>query len=156
MKKNLLIAFWLLYAGMEMVAQRARVVYTEVAGSALGYSANFDVRFKKQPDGWGARLGASLIDVYCITPVQINHVSGGKHGVEVGAGFTAFIYAIYKYEGPENEIWPSATIMYRFQGKNGLNIRAGWTPIFNNFNNSYLTETPMLWIWPGASIGYQF
>ena len=146
-------AFFLALCSLTLSAQRAHVVYAEVAGNALFYSANYDVRFAKSGKGLGLRIGISPTSDGVITPVQLNYVTGEKHALEIGAGILT---------GFDKEVaWgyiPNASVMYRFQGARGFNFRIGWTPTFlqkGKNENSYIASNA-LFAWGGLSLGYRF
>ncbi len=45
----------------ESSAERAKSVYIELCGNGIEFSANYDFRFAKKQDGFGARAGIGLL-----------------------------------------------------------------------------------------------
>ena len=142
-----------------------KVVFAELVGSGLGFSANYDMRLKRnRNDGFGFRAGAGLIpsnysDDYITLPLGINYIVGQrKHGFETGLGITL----LYNTSGRENlfielyddEARPKLTsvemlnIGYRYQATKGLMLRA--TNSFMYIGKGYFYPP----FWPGISIGY--
>ncbi|MVN89831.1 hypothetical protein GO816_01700 [Mucilaginibacter sp. HME9299] len=139
---------------------RAQSVYAELAGPGLLFSANYDTRFSKARNGWGARAGAGYLSAdnnsILTLPVQINYLLGkqGKY-FEVGLGAT-----FVSTKGSNNDdnffVFDDAsttigtmTFGYRYQPiDGGFNFRASLNPIFNksNFIPYYF----------GLSFGYTF
>ena len=152
----LLLAF---FACSGLMAQRAHVVYAEALGGGLFYSLNYDVRFKPQPGGLGARVGFTGTENILVAPFHFNYISGQKHGIELGIGFTLLLNLDGDATDQSNrELWPNAAVMYRYQGNNGLNLRVGLSPFLPPINNnSYLDGNRLRFaFWPAASVGYRF
>jgi hypothetical protein len=70
--------------------KRAKTFYFELLGPGAIYSVNYDIRLKKQQDGWGGHAGISYYaddnqHVFTI-PLVINYLAGkrGKY-FQVGA-----------------------------------------------------------------------
>lgn len=158
--KKLIFIFVLLHSlAYTTTAQRAHVVYVEGIGAGIFYSLNYDVRLFDQPDGFGFRLGANVMDAsggdfVTFVPVQANYVLGKKHALEIGAGFT------YSLQHAPSEtkhfIFPNAAFMYRFQADNGFNLRAGWSPVFTPDDPDAIFSTKLFWFLPAVSLGYRF
>lgn len=131
MKKIYLIAVLLLSITASVYSQYRKNVYAEVLGNGVLFSANFDMRFKKdQNDGLGFRAGigggsipGSVISfeemdgseflpeikfdrsTIITIPLSINYVFGKKRsGFETGLG-TTFIFADTKI-GTTNDLVP--------------------------------------------------
>jgi hypothetical protein len=156
MKNILLVGFCLCVAGT-CFAQRAHVIFAELAGNGGLGSINYDVRFSKKATGLGMRIGGIIINRSWIIPVHINYVGRDGLPFEVGIGVTNGIFR----QKDNLLVWQqllTCNLSYRRQFKNRLNFRAGWTPIFirkkeGDFTNNAYKK--VLFFWSGVSIGYR-
>lgn len=158
MKKIFSVVLLVFFTSIALMAQRAHVLYAEGFGSGALWSANYDVRFNPEPGGFGSRLGVSVIENLLIIPLQVNYISGKKHGFEAGIGTTMFFdtnNGEYGSDDVNKEFYPSATLMYRYQGAKGFNFRIGFTPIYSMGGNEEYVSNPWFLLWLGASVGYQ-
>lgn len=149
-------------------------VYTEVLGSGLLYSFNYEYRVTER---WGLRAGVSLLpvdtrpsfdpqtyqelvdsfeaesdlDPALIIPLHVNRLIGsGRHRLEVGAGLTLLF-------APENRTIEadliggaaivSGVVSYRYQREQGFQFRAGLMPS---------VTASSIGVLPGLSLGYAF
>lgn len=143
-------------------AQSAKAVYAEIGGPGLA-SANFDMRFTKNEDGLGGRIGIggfTLSDGFddsrftiITVPVGLNYLIGkdGKNYFEVGAGFT-YVGASTKYDSSTdnfNSSFGNITLGYRLAPANGgFMFKAQITPVFGRgFFMPYFA---------GIGFGYKF
>ncbi len=76
-------------------AQRGKSVFVELLGNGLGFSANFDSRFRATANGFGFRAGIGFFPGtifnagFATIPIGLNHLAGkGPHHLESGAGVT--------------------------------------------------------------------
>ncbi len=121
----------------------AKAAYAEIGGPGIA-SANFDMRFKKQEDGLGFRVGVGGFSIgdgagghagILTIPVGLNYLLGkdGKNYFEVGAGFT-YIHASSNNDfGSENfnSSFGNLTLGYRLAPENGgFFFKAEITPVF--------------------------
>jgi hypothetical protein len=72
---------------------RAKSVYAEIGGNGLEFSVNYDFRFAKKQDGFGARAGIGIIaniDGSAVTfPLGVNYLLGKRSNyLEAGLGVT--------------------------------------------------------------------
>ena len=126
------------------------ITFVEVGGNALSYSLNYEYKILlSQNSKLAFRTGFSAYpiinkDVDLVVLPGINLLIGHKHNFELGANLG------YCIAQTTNFIIPSATIGYRFQSKNGLLLRADFTPYFIPYfdNNPHLKG--------GISVGYSF
>jgi hypothetical protein len=134
---------------------------------------NYDIRLKKQQDGWGGRAGISYYadnnqHVFTI-PLVINYLAGkrGKY-FEVGAGITYYNantgdvffdeqYSVdyvngnmvYYRRSNNNGVLGTLNFGYRYQPVDGgFSFRAGVSPI--------ITSDQFVPYWPYVSFGYSF
>lgn len=150
----------------ETNSRHRKSVFAEALGSGVGISGNFEMRFKKgRNDGFGFRAGLGLGAFYSSSgeerfgadrryvtfPVMANYIKGiNRSGFETAIGFTSQV-AFSKVADYEQSYIPlgSLNVGYRLQPlKDGLLIRATWTPFFDN-KGFYPS-------WAGFSIGYSF
>lgn len=145
--------------------KRAKTFFFEVLGPGAAYSVNYDVRFKKQQDGWGGRAGISYYanagEHLFTVPLVLNYLAGknGKY-FEVGAGITYynvnsndlfFDNSNYGYasEDINSGIIGTLNFGYRYQPVDGgFSFRGGFSPIINSER--------FLPYWPYVSFGYAF
>lgn len=144
MKKLKIFFFLPLFFCAKAQAQAGKSVYAEIGGPGLA-SANFDMRFSKEEDGFGGRIGVggfSFSDGYgsgrvsiITVPVGVNYLLGkdGKNYFEVGAGFT-YIGASSKSDYSSDNFSSSfgnLTLGYRLAPANGgFMFKAQITPVF--------------------------
>ena len=135
-------------------SRRGHAIYGEALGPGIFYSMNYDVRFKEELRGIGARVGVSYINVggpsVTSVPVGINYILGkSKHNLELGIGAT-FLQGDFGFVPVSGStVIGNMSFVYRFiPPEGGFNFRAGFTPIFNsNF----------FWPWWSTiGIGYTF
>ncbi|MBB5395572.1 hypothetical protein [Mucilaginibacter sp. AK015] len=153
--------------------KQAKTFFFELLGPGAIYSINYDVRFKKQQDGWGGRAGISYYadngDHLFTLPVAINYLAGkrGKY-FEVGAGITYYnvntndVFFSTQYEDVyfsdgtyytksknHSGIIGTLNFGYRYQPVDGgFSFRAGVSPV--------ITSEQFLPYWPYVSFGYAF
>lgn len=129
--------------------RRPQVVFAELGGPGI-LSANYDIRFNKQTDGWGFRvgLGYNFNNNLSITtiPIGVNCLLGHSnkgHFLELGANETMIMlgsnnqqYITYNLDGKEllpkrNYFMTTFCIGYRSQpNEGGFNFRGGFMPVF--------------------------
>ncbi len=110
--------------------------YLELGGK-LFYSVNIDFRINKSN-----RFGFGIQPVYGIIPnVMYYHLRGGNAKFEIGGGLSVIHSGSEKFTG----VLIHGVIGYRYQKKNGLLFRAGFTPVIHS--GGFLP-------WIGVSIGY--
>lgn len=146
---------------------RAHTFYVEAGGPGF-LSLNYDTRFNKTRNGWGARSGIGYFkiedkSVFTI-PVQINYLIG-KNGnyFEIGGGASYVLktYDIYfygSYNGyhqsdyitqKDSHIMGTLLFGYRRQPVDGgFNFRAGLSPII--YDGDFIPYLPHI------SFGYSF
>lgn len=133
----------------------SKLVYAELGGPGL-ISVNYDMRFKGDK-GWGFRAGfggfvVDRIGVYGF-PLGLNYLIGNnkKHYLEVGAGatplFSTGLISFGDIDQKQMVAW-HALAGYRLQFKNGINIRATYSPMFGDGLSEFL--------YGGISLGYRF
>jgi len=154
--------------------KQVKTVFFELLGPGVLYSVNYDFRFKKQQDGWGARVGigynASDNDHIFTVPVAVNYLAGknGKY-FEVGAGLTYYNAAtddiffneryeyttdangniISSYRKNNSGVLGSLNFGYRYQPLDGgFSFRTGFSPL--------ITSNQFAFYWPYISFGYAF
>ena len=125
MRSHFLCILSLLFC-LNLNAQNAKTAYVELGGPGL-MSANFDMRFSKEPGGFGGRIGIGGFSIndfedrvsLLTVPVGINYLLGkdGKNYFEVGAGFT------YMHVGARNDT-ESSTLESSFG-----NLTFGYRPV---------------------------
>ena len=134
---------------------RAQVIYGELLGNGIVFSANYDFRFTKSQKGFGMRLGLGFFGVsgsgIITVPVGINHLAGkAPDYFESGIGIT---YA--KFTGTDffsgSGSWLVPSIGYRYQPEhNGFFWRIAISPLIS-------LEKGDGWIsWGGIGLGYKF
>jgi len=152
-------------------AQRNKSVFLELGGNGLGFSLNFDSRFKKSENGFGFRAGIGLVPavnsnadiLYPSTPsiltipFAINHLAGNApHYFESGLGITyGHVSGSISSEfwGYNEDVTGSAVVFmpsvgYRF-AKTGKAFqgRIIISPLIGSGGASF---------WAGLSVGYKF
>lgn len=144
-----------------VVIKRAQTFFVELAGPGITISANYDTRFSKAPDGWGARIGIGYIadNSYSLTtiPLQVNYLLGKKNKFfEIGVGAT-YLSLNDKQPNGDTDILTfdddttfvgALTFGYRYQPiDGGFSFRGSFNPLFNS--NSFVPYF-------GISLGYAF
>lgn len=132
----------------------SQLVYAELGGAGGAYSINYDTRFSAKTK-LGFRVGFSFLpgfESFFYLPVQINYVSSGSHGIEVGVGVTVSneVKRFFARFG-DDTLLQTVTLAYRFPTKKSFKFRLGFTSFTNAGAGS-----PGSLFWPTASIGYQF
>lgn len=117
--------------------------YLELLGKYL-YSLNIDFRFNKSN---AMSLGISEMTGATMPSMMYYHFMGKKSRFELGLGFTAFIIP-----NESGGLIINGVIGYRYQVKNGLLFRIGFTPILANGEDAPAFPIP----WAGLSLGYSF
>ncbi len=145
MKKLKLLFILSLFFFTQSKSQTSKAVYAEIGGPGLA-SANYDMRFSQNDDGFGGRIGVggfSLSDGFgsrasiFTVPVGVNYLLGkdGKNYFEVGAGFT-YIGGSSKDEFNSDNFSSSfgnITLGYRLAPANGgFMFKAQITPVFGS------------------------
>ncbi len=156
--KKIFFAFMLVFAFLgSSSAQTGPTVYVELLGNGILYSVNYDFRFNQQVSGLGGRIGFAAGDSYIGLPIHANYILGKKaHKLELGGGIFAILNT---NDSSENEIAPSAAIMYRYQKPDGHFVfRAGIAPTFLKVNedDTFSGLNAIYKVWPGISFGYRF
>lgn len=152
----------------KLLNQRAKSVYFEAAGPGSFYSFNYDTRFKKQRNGWGARIGLTYVFIdnekALAVPFLLNYLFGKKDKFfEIGAGATYYydfktdytplfgnpsLPESTKFKQYGSGVIGSVTVGYRYQPlKGGINFRVG---------NSFIIKNEPLPFWPYVGVGYTF
>lgn len=163
-----LIGFIFLFFLPESEAQvydrRGKAIYLELGGNAFVYSVNFDIRFKEQTGGLGARVGFSTVGDWIATPVMLTYMFGKKdsnHFFEFGGGVTYFNYDEPLEIGDrsfDQQTMATLAFMYRRQPRYGKFVfRVGITPIVGYWEESDNGEA-LLGVLPmfGMSFGRAF
>lgn len=134
---------------------RAKVVYGELLGSGLIFSAHYDFRFAKKQNGWGMRAGLGFFGGsgggILTVPVGVNHLAGkGPHYFESGLGFTlaSFTGDTDFLDESGSLLFPSVGYRYQPLGK-GLVARVYLGPLVG------ITEGAGWFFWGGFSLGYK-
>ena len=141
-------------------AQKAQVIYVEGLGFRQGYTINYDRRTREgETDGLGFRVGVGIrpSDKVLEIPILVNYIRGEKHALEMGLGIlTTRVTTLTQRRIVTT---PTINVIYRFQAENGLNFRAGWSPIF--YKDVVLSNLPLnasnrlFWFTPGISLGWK-
>jgi hypothetical protein len=122
----------------------AKAAYAEIGGPGLA-SANFDIRFAKQEDGFGGRIGVGGFSIgnsgdrvgIVTVPVGLNYLIGKdkKNYFELGAGFT-YVHAkatANSKSGNFHSSFGNITLGYRLApAKGGFFFKAEITPVFGD------------------------
>lgn len=156
--KKLILAlatlFLLGYSSETVSAQSNKAVFVELLGNGIIFSANYDMRFSKKPDGLGGRVGIGYVGVegdgILTVPVMANYLLGkeGKY-FEVGLGATFLSTDADVGSLDSSSLVGTMSFMYRRQPTDGgFMWKIGITPLFNSS-----AFTPF---WFGAGLGYAF
>jgi hypothetical protein len=121
--------------------------FVEIGGKGF-ISLNVDFRFKPSH---AVSIGFQPLEVLC-PEVMYYFLSGKRKRFEVGGGLGLGISsklkpAVLLYHG---------VIGYRYQKKNGLFFRAGFTPLFIDFLDKEEKESIKFYPFVGLSLGYCF
>lgn len=137
----------------------AQLVHVELGGAGAFYSVNYDTRFSAKTK-LGFRIGLAIAPgngAILVIPAQINYVSAGDHGIEVGVGATGFnsigqLINGRQFSGLDDSgFTPTITLAYRFKTEKKFKFRAGFTAL-TDFGLGF----PWSVFWPTLSIGRQF
>ncbi len=139
MKTILLIS--LFFASLRVLKAQSinKVSYLEIGGPGL-LSANFDTRFRHQPNGLGLRIGFGYAtDVFSSglsIPAGLNYLVGkNRHFFEVEGG-VSFIHLFANnddgwFKENAQSLWIGyAYAGYRYKGPYGFIFRAGFSPLY--------------------------
>ncbi len=140
--------------------ERAKSVYAEIGGNGLFLSANYDFRFAKKQDGFGARAGVGFIpDVgfggSAVTfPLGVNYLLGKRSSyLEAGLGVTIANFTDSDLFGDLLEGQTSAAFVpslgYRYQP-----LSKGFTGRI--FVSPFIFTEGGAEFWAGLSAGYKF
>jgi hypothetical protein len=138
-------------------AKPARNVFVEFGGAGLGFTFNYDQRFKKQNNGLGFRIGiggsADGISDVTTVPLQLNYLWGNNGSYfEAGGGInylSAGSKSNYLLMGDDTKtLAGTTTFAYRWQPvAGGVLFRASFDPVFSK--NGFFP-------FGGLSMGYTF
>lgn len=138
----------------------SQLVHLELGGAGLIYSVNLDSRFSSKTN-LGFRVGLGIFQddrTFFFAPIQINYVTAGEYGIEIGAGLTVVNSVQQLRNGgqlfsgiDDSGLYTSVTLAYRFQTTKPLNFRVGITTLLN----ADLTF-PWSIFYPTLSVGHQF
>ncbi len=158
MKKVLFFIAFACVSATVFAQQAAKAVYFELGGPGLA-SFNFDTRFSKKEDGFGARIGFGGFSLdqsgAVFVPVGLNYILGkdGRNYFELGAGVTPVIVIDNTSGSSEDDTFGTTfghlNFGYRLQpADGGFFFRAAINPVFGNgFFMPY---------YGGVSFGYKF
>ena len=145
---------------VEPSTERAKSVYAEIGGNGLLISANYDFRFAKKQDGFGARAGVGFIPDLGFTPgavtfpLGVNYLSGkGASYFEAGLGVTFITFStggdfLGNQVKGETIAFFVPGIGYRYQPiRNGFTARIFVSPFIGSGEVQF---------WAGLSLGYKF
>jgi hypothetical protein len=128
--------FFLPQSDGQVYDRRGKAIYLELGGNAFAYSVNFDIRFKEQTGGLGARVGFSTVGDWIATPVMLTYMTGKKdsnHFFEFGGGVTYFNYEepyVVGNKSLDQQFSATFAFMYRRQPRYGKFVfRVGITPL---------------------------
>lgn len=149
-----LIALLMFFSTIDAVTgQSNKQIYGELLGNgALFLSVNYDQRLSGSEDGFGFRLGMSVVNISPAEftfPIMLNYLVGKNHQLELGAGLLILTRNISFNTG--NNLTGTAltaSLMYRYNFSNGYVFRFGYTPIIDSDSSFGL--------WFGTSVGYRF
>jgi hypothetical protein len=181
MKKHCLVTMMLFYCSFSSFSQNKESnsytqnsFFAEIGGPGIGFSANFDCRFKPSSFGFGARIGIGFIirstpdslerwnesflprnaESIGTIPLQLNYIfgkQGSPHTFEVGAGLTFLTKKAeikdFKGEGPTITYGTVCFMYRRIPVKGGFSWRIGITP---HIAKNLICPSA------GVSIGYNF
>jgi len=133
----------------------AKSVYFELGGPGIA-SFNYDFRFGKRQDGFGARVGFGGFyiegDGALYLPLAINYLAGkdGRNYFELGAGVTPVVIDDeVDGDGIFSSTFGHLSFGYRLQpATSGFTFRATITPVFGDFG--------FFPLYAGVSFGYKF
>ena len=135
--------------------QRAQCVFGEFGGNGLMFSANYDLRFTKKQNGFGARAGLGFfITIFgggLTVPIGINYLAGKRsHYLEAGLGATILTLESFTLFGEDVNTSAVAfvpSVGYRYQPlQNGFTGRI--------FVSPFISDGSVFWA--GVSAGYKF
>ena len=140
MKYAWIIFFIFLFSSNKVHAQNwgAKNVYFELGGASIA-SFNYDMRFTKNKNGIGGRVGFGGVKIdnegAIFIPIGLNYLFGndGKNYFELGAGVTYLKSTNGEdtFVGDVNTSFGHFSFGYRYQpSKNGFLFKAAITPIF--------------------------
>ena len=138
-------------------SHRAQVIYGELLGNGLLFSANYDFRFAKSQKGLGMRLGLGFFGgsgsgIFTV-PIGINHLAGkAPNYFESGIGVTyaTFTGDDYFLSGRSGSLLVPG-IGYRYQPEhNGFFGKISLSPLIS------LEESGSWLFWGGIGLGYKF
>lgn len=150
----------------DLMERYRKSLYVEHRGSGISLTANYDMRLKKnRNDGLGFKAGfgdgrtyytpvtnnnKSTKRKYISVPLGMNYIIGKRrHGLEAGIGYTPQLALDKVEDGPGFISTIPFNLGYRFQPiKEGLIVRAAWTPTLNKYG--------FYGGWTGLSLGYSF
>ena len=116
--------------------------YLELGGKLL-VSYNVDFRIKKSTS-----ICFSLHHAF-LPSFMYYHLRGENYNFEVGGGFTYIPVKLRGKAAPSSPVLFHGVVGYRYQKKNGLLFRIGFTPVVHKFRGRWGTMP-----WAGISIGY--
>jgi hypothetical protein len=138
---------------------RAQSIYIEIGGNGVLFSANYDFRFAKKQDGFGARAGigffpdVGIATTAVIVPLGVNYLLGkGSSYFEAGLGVTVIASSagedFFGNNGTgETFIVFVPSIGYRYQPiRNGFTARIFASPLIGDGDFQF---------WAGFSLGYK-
>ena len=133
---------------------KKNAVYTELGGSGLLYSLNYEYRIPVNANqrlalGAGTSvIGTDKFNFIGIT--SVNYLIGRKNIFEVGIS-PAYIFT-------NSNFLMSARIGYRYESSSGLLFRVGFSPIYGKFAETGLKEYSgkVILPWGYLSVGYTF
>jgi len=136
----------------------ANAIFLEYGGPGL-VSINYDSRFSKGQNGFGARIGIGAPFIAfeesrtLLVPMAINYVVGKEtsHHLELGAGVSIAVplFIVPTKSFKWNNTFGHLNIGYRYQPvKNGVFFRAALNPAFSK---DYFTPFHF-----GLALGYKF
>lgn len=140
---------------VETTNQRAQCVFGELGGNGIIFSANYDLRFAKKQNGFGARAGlgfvASIFGGGLTVPIGLNYLAGKKsHYLEAGLGATIVTLESFSLFGEDVNTTVVAFVPgvgYRYQPlQNGFTGRI--------FVSPFISDGSVFWA--GISAGYKF
>jgi hypothetical protein len=156
MKKVVFLSFiGLILINSRLLSQRGQAVYAEVLGNGILFSFNYDLRFKNEPKGIGARIGFGYVGSpkeggVAFIPFELNWLLGkNDRYFEVGAGATLVSSSKEVFNESFKHFVGTMTFGYRNQPSDGGFM---WK----------IAITPILadgFFWPyfiGVGFGYAF
>ncbi len=141
---------------IEPFYQRAQSVFFELGGNGIILSGNYDLRFAKKQNGFGARVGIGYVSDFfdrggLSFPVGVNYLAGKKTNyLELGIGATVYTVkglTLFKEDRNKAGVIFVPSLGYRYQPiSDGLTFRIFASPLIGNGST----------FWAGLSIGYKF